>query len=346
MHVMSHAITAGSAWGFWEGRHLAARLLASSLAREASSRCILNRFSDELVTRLAAEDCRAHENPELFLNIAKARLVKTGKSWSELESVLRVHCGLEPPEALLRGRDGLYRLIRVNGTATEVRNGGLQASPDVCWSVARERTILITPDAGFFSDVLPQIARGDVLRRDSREPCKTSVLQCLDIIEQYSPALLQDMLAAVAYIVVLKQTGDSKRSSFSCGLDYYGAVFIAASGGVETLIEGLIHEYCHQRLWSWYYFETRNGAELPVGEIVSPVTGRSRPAYIMLQALIIYLEICRFLEWYGSRTVKAANQRLSILTAAVTYLYSALQSTMGEKNSPFRVALEACRSWM
>jgi len=65
------------------------------------------------------------------------------------------------------------------------------------------------------------------------------------------------------------------------------------------LVESLIHEYYHQRIWLWWLIEAP--ADMPDHSmtIVSPVSRQERPVQVMMHALLIYVSLTDYYHWAG-----------------------------------------------
>src|SRR5205085_5909118 len=85
------------------------------------------------------------------------------------------------------------------------------------------------------------------------------------------------------------------RSSFSARMFYAGGIFSSLlRGNVPALVENLIHEYFHQRLWVWWSIESPQDLPPETLMIESPVTRTQKSVRVMVHAFLIYIGVCAY----------------------------------------------------
>jgi len=117
-------------------------------------------------------------------------------------------------------------------------------------------------------------------------------------VGRYSPALFQELDAFVTCVGLLPSA--SPLVSTSVRLSFFRAVFLNPFGfdaDVDVMAELLVHEYYHQRMRQWWFYEPVEGLPGEEARMVSPISGEERSLEVMLQALVIYLEGMRYHLW-------------------------------------------------
>jgi HEXXH motif-containing protein len=155
-------------------------------------------------------------------------------------------------------------------------------------------------------------------------------------MEKYSPEILEDFHNTVRNIVLIPDAGSSKNTSYTCRLSYFGGIFVNPFGiDAYQLVESLIHEYYHQRLWQWWSYEDIDG--LPPFEvcITSPMTGLSRPVSVMLQAFAIYISVLHFychahnnFPPTTASILESLNKRVEHIRQGIPPLYERLKGSI------------------
>jgi hypothetical protein len=159
-------------------------------------------------------------------------------------------------------------------------------------------------------------------------------------IRAYCPVLYDGFRAAIGTIAVTGERGEDIRQSYSAEVTFAGGIFVAIpDDNIPSLVEGLTHEYYHQRLWLWWLIEPP--ADLPPEEltIVSPVTNAERSALVMLHALLIYASACDFYR-HASRSGDAhaawCAARLEQLELGTRQLVAELEQVLWDRPESLR----------
>jgi hypothetical protein len=310
------------------------RLLQSGLAANPEvARCP---GFQELQNVLASCEGDIWRNPELypylnFLNIPDSHTPDLNRSIR----ALRIHAGLEELSLDVAAERLFWRLRGADTKVVTLRNGSLCEIPDVVVPVSLDQGFLTTfrPYPRLFDDIQGQCYRGDGFC--DVETLIPNIRKALDLIRAYSLELYCNVQRIVNTIVVMPNQATSFRS-FSMRNFYIGAIFVSFDDYV-SIAEQIIHEYYHQCIWPWWLIE--KPADLPDDDVtvVSPITGRKRPASVMLQALLIYCSLADFYECVTSRPEalemteeqrETVGRRLRAIKVGITPLADALRGAM------------------
>lgn len=278
-------------------------------------------------------DLPASRNPEVYAQIALlAQAAGRGGDPSSVLELLRVQLGLvEFADARLR--DGIFRLVHVDGTIRARRSSHVERLEDeIVESVAGLPARVLLPYRRLYQDLVsPELYRDDVGRYD-RAGLGAKVSAAVDLLERYSPEIAADLRDVIRTVVLVPDLRDARQWSYNLRLAYFGAVFVNAFA-VERhgMAEALMHEYFHQRLWQWWTYERPSGLPPESVLIRSPITNREKPAIVMLQALLIYVSAQRLYADVASgdesltpEERRWVEQRASSLSAAIPDLHRAL----------------------
>lgn len=235
------------------------------------------------------------DNPEIY-----APLVSLGDRCPDVEVAtklldrLDVIVGRVPVEADHLD-DGVYRLAPL-GRGVVRRSGGRVAPLDAHWSAPGEGLAYL-PVPGLFTDVpFPEVYEptgpaGDAAFALAR------YRRARRMLAQVDPVVARDFERTVSMVALMPPVPTvadepwplQAHWSFSLRMRLFGSVFINPfSVGVPGLMEGLLHEYLHQRIWLWWELCPPSG--LPGWErwMLSPVSGKSRPVITMVHAFVIF----------------------------------------------------------
>ena len=290
----------------------------------------------ELLEELDSKEVPHYRNPELYpyLNF----LNNAGRSHQRgCVAALRVHAGLDHISADM----GEYRHIWRFHSSPSVyasQHGQLMEVREVCERISSDTydPVVYKPYPSLFTDIQADLYRGDAQSREVVD-VKRDVLRALSIIGRYSPELETNIRAHVSAIAFMdRDTAEVK--SFSLRNFYVGGVFVSVSSSL-LLAEQLIHEYYHQVLWPWWLIEPP--ADLPGNDVivVSPITGKTKPVPVMIQALLIYRSLGDFyagvLSNYRSfldvnEPIEYAEKRLSMINRGIDPLTTNLIRTLND----------------
>lgn len=192
--------------------------------------------------------------------------------------------------------DGYYRQRLPRPALYEVRAGELrEVTEPLLTGVDGLAARVWLPHQGLFNDILDP---------DVYPPCSTPpepgwllgrLERALSILRSWSLPLVGDLDRAVTTIVLLPDWPEEHipegelRWSYNLRFRYFGGIFLNLFRTDELgIAEGLLHEYCHQRMWHWWELEKPSGVPSPEAQITSPVTGTTKAACVMVHALLIY----------------------------------------------------------
>lgn len=278
-------------------RELPQRLLARSRASNRMLACLDDRL-DALEQRLDPTDLpRAlWHDPELH-----APLVALG-THAATEAAARAHLRrlglllgdlpLDAPDL----SDGIHRVVLPEVAVWRRLAGALSVLPATAVAVNGAR--VYQPIPGLFDDLpFPEVYR---LAEAPADPMAAlhALDQALRLLERVDAALYQDLGEVVQVIALLPPLPSSTWTgthppqshwSFNLRLRYPGALFVNPfTVGASGLVEGLVHEYVHQRLWLAWELDPPDGLPPWEMQMVSPVSGVQRPVRTMIHAAVVY----------------------------------------------------------
>lgn len=276
----------------------------------------------------------AWRNPEVYGQIALLanRARSSGDLLTTIES-LRLQAGMiQPQDARLS--DGVYRLAHVDGRFYSVENGKLRAIQDtISIAIPRFRGLVFLPFPNLFADLVSPSLYTSTNGNCDRAKCGSKLDEAFKLLANYSSDLVSDLLNVVRTIVLVPDNGDAQRWSYNLRLAYFGGVFINPFVvGAHGMVEGLIHEYCHQRLWQWWAYEAPAGLPSEDQVTKSPVTGRIKSTRVMLHALLIYVSVHHYyLNTIDSIRLEDSERewiagRVALMSEAIPQLYQELCS--------------------
>jgi hypothetical protein len=149
--------------------------------------------------------------------------------------------------------------------------------------------LLIWPVHGLYTDLVGE----DLYPSDGNDEITPTILRtCFDgwaLVERLCPDLFRDMTQLIGAVILTPDFGHPTRWSYNLRLRYFSGVFINVFRTNKcAFAESLVHEYCHQRLWLWWSYDSLLPVSYDQITVQSPVTGNNRNARVMLHALIIY----------------------------------------------------------
>jgi hypothetical protein len=282
---------------------------------------------------LASADLRSvlRREPELYfpiLNLAMRDL--EGEELEKHLHLLGVHTNLLDFRTPFEGIRFVRKLIRPE--IYDLINDRYFSLKDLVYQPTNCQIKFLAPTSGLFSDMLPsylypiQFAHTDVAFGDIAQ-------RTVDLIRKYSPELALDIELTIKAVCFTPNIG---RPGFSYRIAYFGGVFINPFVRHRfSVAETLIHEYLHQRLWQWWAFERMIDPEDDITCITSPITGQTRTAAVMLQALIIYIQTIHFLDYLLaevplSADTSAAEARRASLRKGLPILTASLSDTLAQ----------------
>jgi hypothetical protein len=215
---------------------------------------------------------------------------------------LEIQLGLRPIGDLRALPPATYRVLPVTGSAWKWDGEDLGRVAGAFTAIPQCPAIVYPPRAHLFQDVLPAERYPLPADPDLDEARLLRQLgAACDLLARLDPELWQDFRDLITTIVLVPSGAPSVTApfdalhqtfSYNLRLRYFGGIFVSATHlDTFAVVEALAHEYLHQRLWHWWELEHPDGLPSPHTTIVSPVTGVVRPAYVMVQGLMIYAAV-------------------------------------------------------
>ena len=302
---------------------------------------------DEILAAFTARrgESSLWRNPEIYAQIAL--LAEAARRHDDLTprlASLRVHAGLVPLRSATIG-DGTYRLMHVDGSIGIVSAGTIEdIGPRIVTTCDAYRGLILRPHPGLFADLIapalyPTVADADNARdatdvdsdNDNHDGADR-IVGALRRLARDCPDVFADFEDVVSTVVLVPDLHDQARWSYNLRLSYFGGIFLNAyaTTGVQGLVEGLIHEYYHQRLWQWWAYEQPDGLPPEEATLRSPVTGRVKSVRVMIHALLIYVAIYDYyLSQRGGDEDAWVSARLDLLRTAIPELHRSLSAWIG-----------------
>lgn len=246
-------------------------------------------------------------NPELFpylnlLNVAGTKALQSGVDG------LRIHLGLDPLSHPMSGRSRFWRLRAPSSAVYETCGGELVALDAICLEqqLDGKSLCIYRPWPGLFDDI--HAAYYDGTGGSDVSMYERAFAAAMRIIRAYSEELFSRVGSEVSTVAFMPLGLVSMRS-FSMRNFYVGGIFVSETDPV-LLADQILHEYYHQCLWPWWLIEPP--VDLPPGlRVTSPVTGRTRLAATMLQAVLIYRCLKGFYEFVveAPEAMRSVNEK-------------------------------------
>jgi hypothetical protein len=251
-----------------------------------------------LCDHLEAHSPACWNNPELYPHLHYVLRSHDGPSDTERHlRALEGHLGLRGVDsALFTHRH--FRRHRPQAATFELVEGSVHEVPEAIVSDDPGLPLLYGPVPHLFDDVVS----GRAVYDGSPLPVKPTAirqvfLDASETLRRYDATLHAGFAEAVGTVAVVGGWNLNDRSSYSSGSYYTGGIFTTLSDSPTLLVESLIHEYYHQRLWLWWLIEAPD--DLPARDVVttSPVSGEERPVQVMMHALLIYVSLVDYYRW-------------------------------------------------
>lgn len=273
------------------------------------------------------------KNPELypFLNYL---MIPGFASLQASVDAIRVHVGLIELAGELMHVRRIWRLRNPVVQTLEIVDGQVRSLQELCQRVGGERCPLVyKPYPSLFSDLHESYKADDY--EGEVGPLVDLTCKAIALVSRYSSEIgdsFSEEIGTVAYM----PTGASNAKSFSLRNYYVGGIFVSISDPI-SVAEQFLHEYYHQRIWPWWMIESP--ADLPGKDVtlVSPMTGRVRPASVMIQALLIYSSLLDYYNFvlsatesreFGEESLGLAQKRLRQIHQGIPPLVEALRHAL------------------
>lgn len=191
------------------------------------------------------------------------------------------------------------------------------------------------PHPHLFDDVVGgvYIGAGDIDRSDLEE----AVRGAQSALRRYSAELHDGFCDAVGCVALVGMQAGLDRSSYSARMRYAGGIFSSfRPNNVPALLENIVHEYYHQRLWVWWSIEAPGDLPPEGVTIVSPITHLDRSVQVMIHALMIYVGVAGLYAYcldslaLAPTTREWAERRLARIEEGIRTLPSSLRERLGD----------------
>ncbi len=276
-------------------------------------------------------------NPELYPHLM--RLLSARDREHDSESHLRAlegHLGLREISAEVF----THRYFRLHGPSPqtfELIDGKIRIVPDAILLNDRDFPVVYQPIPHLFDDVVGGAASyvGSPLPL-SPSQMRQVVKDAANVLCQYDAELYRGFTEAVGTLAITGEWEPGNRSSYSTGSVYTGGIFTSiCADSPALLVESLVHEYYHQRLWLWWLIEAPSDIPARDVTIVSPVSKQERPVQVMMQALLIYVSLTDYYRW--------ADRLFGDQASWIGTRWRTLESGASELASMLREVLAGCR---
>jgi len=285
--------------------------------------------ASDLEDVLGTDNSPHWRNPELYPHLLALQNSSGSTEYQAHIDALRVHLGLiEPTPYACRSRR-FIRLRTPDAVVIENLGGRLCEVPR---RVVRSDhgPLVYVPHPGLFDDIAGGLYHGAGSAAMVAD-LGAGITAAFRDLKTYSQELWSGVSETISVIAF---TADdlAETRSFSMRTSYIGGIFSAICQP-PALVENIIHEYYHCRLWTWWLVD--RPADLPPDDVVirSPVTGATRPVAVMMQALLIYvglIDYYRFVEGSGGEgaPIAQARSRLDQLESGSAALAQMLRSEL------------------
>lgn len=295
----------------------------------------------ELYSFLQDHSATYWRNPELYPHLF--RILKARDSEPDFErrlNALEGHLGLREINAQMF----THRYFRLHGPSPqtfELVNGEIRSVPDAILTNDKDFPLVYQPIPHLFDDVVGGTATyvGSALPIPPSE-IKQVIRDAADVLRQYDDELYNGFTEAVGTLAITGEWNLGNRSSYSTGSVYTGGIFTSLCADSPTLlVESLIHEYYHQRLWLWWLIEAPSDIPERDVTIVSPISKQERPVQVMMHALLIYVSLTDYYRWAESLSAGGAEwieKRWRTLQSGAVELLSVLRDALAGRDESLR----------
>lgn len=247
------------------------------------------------------------QNPEIYIELHKINTFLDKKEEDALINhsinLLKVHLSIYDFSnffAINKTFLNTYRFFNPNPSIilkNKNKVSVLNENSNILINNAYDR-IIIKPINGLFLDIIPRELYPNFKNIYNASERQYHIDDSFKLIKNYSESIFNDSLNCINKIFLTPSLGKGQRLSYNLRLSYLGAIFIDfLRTNKYSFAESYIHEYYHQRIWLWWYFE--KPFEIPDDnyKIISPITGLPKSISVMIHALIIYISICDFYKY-------------------------------------------------
>lgn len=306
---------------FLEG--LPGHLLRSAIKTRSFGDALLERL--DRILSLLEEEGGHWNNPELYPSIF--RLMRPGTDHDDAMRCLELQLGLVDlsPASF---KSGFYREGGSRSRVRRIADGTISdLSSSILWRLGgSEFPVFYLPYPHLFDDVVGEKVYIGVAEID-RSDLESMVRGAQSALRGYSPELHDGFCDAIGSIALVGIEGGLDRSSYSARMNYAGGIFCSfLNSNVPALLENIVHEYYHQRLWVWWTIEPPDDLPPEDVTIVSPITHLDRSVQVMVHALMIYIGVASLYTYcldnlpLAPPTRAWAERRLAMIQAGIETL--------------------------
>jgi hypothetical protein len=200
--------------------------------------------------------------------------------------------------------NGFYRRPWAEPQVIQVADGALKLHSDIVVKgiEAEAFPAVFMPRSGLFDDVVgADVYYGADPAFDMSEAAAIFT-EAAASLRRFSPELYEGFCDAIGLVALTSEPVGEVPRSFSARMFYAGGIFSAIlKDNAPSLVENLVHEYYHQRLWLWWSIEAPEDLPPQDMTIRSPVTGADKSVQVMLHALMIYTSVCHYYDFALSK---------------------------------------------
>jgi HEXXH motif-containing protein len=291
-------------------------------------------YSDDHVDH--AQGPLPYRNPDIFPSMIALIISDDSTHIERHLGNLRLHLAARDAREVEGLDDGYYRLVHSHGSLLRVREGNKRdVHKELTFRTEGSRPIVYLPADELFNDLVDTTLYPRVSEQPDAPALASLVANAMSMLRQYSPEVWADFQQVISSIVLTPDFGHPDRWSYSYRLNYFGGIFINPFRvNVYGMVESLIHEYYHQRLWQWWAYEDLPGMPPEDVTVISPVTGNRRSVQVMAHALLIYISALHFYAHQLQQpTAQEAQERewltrrALLLHEGIPQLYESLRTT-------------------
>lgn len=248
---------------------------------------------------LVQDRARQSRNPEIFPPIYEVLLRGVGEDARSVLGRLRLQVEDRAIDECLT-KDGFYRRTYFTPhLLIRSRNSCKSLDENVIIDVDGVHFPLVYfPTAGLFDDIVGRDVYWGSSAPFTRDEARRTLRRAATSLKKYSTEIYSGFCDSVRVLALTGEPVEDVPRSFSARTLYSGGIFSAIKlNNVPAMVENLIHEYYHQRLWLWWMIE--GPADLPDEQtrIVSPITGATKTVQVMLHAFLIYVSVIDYYRW-------------------------------------------------
>jgi hypothetical protein len=191
------------------------------------------------------------------------------------------------------------------------------------------------PTEGLFDDIVGHDVYWGMGAPYTRREAHDTLAKASRSLRAYSPEIYDGFCDAIRVLALTGEPVTDVPRSFSARTLYAGGIFSAIKrDNVPAMVENLIHEYYHQRLWLWWMIESPDDLPNQDTTIVSPVTGATKSVQVMLHAFLIYVSVSDYYRYALAHenipepSREWVHKRFAVLRANATLLRDRLLGSL------------------